>query len=257
MQDLDIALFKSRRVVRDAGGDAKECDSELLVRGDQKLDDDELEYVFGYSPQLDAKQRDFTLNALYMPVFDNSYVLDPLRTGLADLRANRLRFANREAFLKYDLGGQLRIYKLLAKKNEMDREDLTLISDVLVKHLNDIESELDAIVNTEAQEKALKFLRKLNSKLFSNLSTLDGDAKSYAEAAIEHKLGSWKRILKFCREPHVEQVANGEVRRAIELHSMLAVLAKQPLNELPEPKRVARPLPAVALSGQKRGLNSL
>ena len=65
----------------------------------------------------DASRRDFTINALYVPLFtENKEVLDPLGEGLSDLRQKRLRFIGEpKERLKEDYVRLLRYFRFWAK----------------------------------------------------------------------------------------------------------------------------------------------
>ncbi|HUF57410.1 MAG TPA: hypothetical protein VMM55_12700 [Thermohalobaculum sp.] len=69
--------------------------------------------AFSQSLEEDAKRRDFTMNALYAR--PDGTVLDPLRSGLADLRAHRVRFiGDAHARIREDFLRILRFFRFSA-----------------------------------------------------------------------------------------------------------------------------------------------
>lgn len=152
---MDVALFKVKQI------DPKNT---LYHDKNEKV---KSKYLFGFSYALDAKQRDFTVNALYFQLYPFPALIDPTGNGLDDIRNNKLRLASEEEF-KTDFGGQLRFWKMKYKNEFKTIEEGTanLVNQYLLDH---VDKELGTT------EEMVAFFKKLRSKLFK----ADGDLQKF------------------------------------------------------------------------------
>lgn len=152
-EPLDISLFKTKRK-----NDFKE-----VISMDSSLpstEDITCKYLFGASYLRDAKQRDYTMNALYLEPFGDyqDCILDPLQRGYNDALGNVLCMADELSF-KEDLGAQLRFWKMLQKGLVSEETTLLKVSKMLYLSISGL----------SVNELALDFFTRLQKKLFKDL----------------------------------------------------------------------------------------
>lgn len=133
------------------------------------------QYIYGWSYDMDSKHRDFTMNALYLEIFGKTPLLiDPTGRGIEDANSGELYPVNPEEFVKNDLGGKFRLYRLLEKKDyNCGITALDMANTGIIMFLQQIETvwadRQDRDKFTEAIKKASTFFSKLQSKLFKDI----------------------------------------------------------------------------------------
>jgi len=166
-EPLDIALFKCEKITMDEENNTDEEDSTDKNNNpdeedniDKKLKKKE-RYTFGWSYVQDAKSRDYTMNALYIQIFPEMYLIDPTGLGLDDIKNKTLVLAHEESF-EHDLGGQLRFWKMIEKGEFKYHLDLPAkVNLFLVRYIR-------SMLADKTQLPIIQFFRKLKSKLFKN-----------------------------------------------------------------------------------------
>lgn len=174
-EPLDVALFKVKRIEEtnlDAKGEVEQDHTDIKLYHDAK-EKVHSKYLFGYSYDLDAKQRDWTVNALYFQLFPFPALIDPTGHGFADLKKDKLSLASSDEFEK-DFGGQLRFWKMKYSNEfrEVDKNTPPQVNQYLLKRVGDL--------NTS--EKFVEFFKKLRSKLFKANGALE---KFHARMKVE------------------------------------------------------------------------
>lgn len=126
----------------------------------------ESNYSFGYSCTEDMKYRDYSFNALYLDLFNN--ILYGHTEAINDARNLLLRVVNPREFVTNDLGGQLRLWKMLKGDSnlrpvETDFPVRTYVADLLYK-------KIDSIANPATNtDEGVEFFVKLRKKLFKDM----------------------------------------------------------------------------------------
>lgn len=156
----------------DAKGEVEQDHTDIKLYHDAK-EKVHSKYLFGYSYDLDAKQRDWTVNALYFQLFPFPALIDPTGHGFADLKKDKLSLASSDEFEK-DFGGQLRFWKMKYSNEfrEVDKNTPPQVNQYLLKRVGDL--------NTS--EKFVEFFKKLRSKLFKANGALE---KFHARMKVE------------------------------------------------------------------------
>lgn len=151
-------------------------------------------YIYGKSLERDAWQRDYTLNALYVDVFSCTLV-DPLGRAWSDLEEGKICPAvpdneNGNALLKKDVGGRLRLWKLLRKgcrvgvtESENGRSDHERAVQILHMLVDEVGKHIKTATATDAGETAVEeaeeWVTKLAKKLFDNKEQFSDRAQTY------------------------------------------------------------------------------
>lgn len=183
LEDLDIALFKAAKYPQ------SEITSVYEAERSKKAEIKANQYVYGWSYAADSKQRDFTLNALYLEVFGNPpYLLDPSGRGIVDSKKNRLFPVSPHAFVFSDLGGNFRLHRLLDEEYVSSFDVLDLASLGILLEIQKMSDDWDSFKTSESEpelttrikkeyrdmiDRARGFFRKLQKKLLKK--TLDPD----------------------------------------------------------------------------------
>jgi hypothetical protein len=130
---LDIGLFKAGEitqaglVTKDLAAESEKKDLTITLPWENNTPPESPhKYVIGCDNSFacDALFRDFTVNAVYVDVFSRT-IVDPLGTGLEDLLNGIARPCNpdNEEMLKKDQGGRLRLFKMLLKGFQVNKEN--------------------------------------------------------------------------------------------------------------------------------------
>lgn len=192
-EDLDIALFKSMRMTEELRN------SPEISKAKESKDN---QYLYGWSYATDAKQRDFSINALYMEVFgEPPYLIDPTGNGISDLQNGILRCIDIDDFLLHDLGGQFRLHKMMrtAERSldiarlKCEPENLSeQVSLSITNRLQDLK-DLSHHDLPEAIKETGGFLMKLQRKLFKDPRQLNENIQSILDSGVSW----WPNVIEF------------------------------------------------------------
>jgi hypothetical protein len=159
------------------------------------LDRDGITAAFGFSPIDDALQRDYSINAVYVDVFEASFY-DPFGAlkhiiGASAERGMQFfpvaKFASpdrQQALLQHDFGGCVRLFKMLTAKKPTERKAPYVIESgkfryfvpvlqSLLKNMQTCSNAVDAIIRGErvdqaSSEHVKRVLSKVATKLFKD-----------------------------------------------------------------------------------------